>query len=50
VVVYNISLLQATPHLTSYDVTALAMINPRKHQGLTDPLLQSDVITLNNRA
>jgi len=33
----------------SYDVTALAIIKPKKHQRLTDPLLQSGVVTRNNR-
>jgi len=33
----------------SNDVTALAIIKPKKHQRLGDPLLQSDVITRNNR-
>jgi len=33
----------------SYDVTALAVINPKKHQMLADPLLQSGVVTHNNR-
>jgi len=32
----------------SYDVTALAIINPKKYQCLADPLLQSGVITHNN--
>jgi len=31
--------------LTSYDVTALAIIQPNKHQSLADPLLQSSVVT-----
>jgi len=31
----------------SYDVTALAIIKPKKHQRLADPLLQSDVVTRN---
>jgi len=30
----------------SYDVTALAIIKPRKYQRLADPLLQSGVVTL----
>jgi len=33
----------------SYDVTALAIIKPKKHQRLADPLLQSSVVTRNNR-
>jgi len=33
----------------SYDVTALAIIKPKKHQRLAYPLLQSGVITHNNR-
>jgi len=37
----------ATP--ASYDVTALAVIKPNKHQRLADPLLQSGVVTCNNR-
>jgi len=34
---------------TRYDVTALAIIKPKKHQRLADPLLQSGVVTHNNR-
>ena len=33
----------------SYDVTALAIIKPREHQRLADPLLQSGVVTRNDR-
>jgi len=33
----------------SYDVTSLAIIKPKEHQRLADPLLQSDVATRNNR-
>jgi len=33
----------------SYDVTALAIIKPKKHQRLAYPLLQSGVVTRNNR-
>jgi len=33
----------------SYDVAALAIIKPKKHQRLEDPLLQSGVVTRNNR-
>jgi len=33
----------------SYDVTALAIIKPKEHQRLADPLLQSGVVTRNNR-
>jgi len=33
----------------SYDVTALAIIKPNKHQRFADPLLQSGVLTRNNR-
>jgi len=33
----------------NYDVTALAIIKPKKHQRLADPLLQSGVVTHNNR-
>jgi len=33
----------------SYDVTASAIIKPKKHQRLADPLLQSGVVTRNNR-
>jgi len=33
----------------SYDVTTLAIIKPMEHQRLADPLLQSGVITHNNR-
>jgi len=33
----------------SYDVTALAIIKPKKHQRFADALLQSGVITRNNR-
>ena len=35
--------------LVSYDVTGLAIIKPNKHQRLADPLLQSGVVTRNNR-
>jgi len=30
-------LLQVTPHLSSYDATALTMFKPSKHQILADP-------------
>ena len=41
---------QVTSRLSSYDVTALAIIiKPRKHQRLADQLLQSGVVTHNNR-
>ena len=33
----------------SYDFTDLAIVKPKKHQRLADPLLQSGVITHNNR-
>jgi len=33
----------------SYDVTGLVIIKPKKHQRLPDPLLQSGVVTHNNR-
>jgi len=33
----------------SYDVTALAIIKPKKHQRLADPLLQSGAVIHNNR-
>jgi len=33
----------------SYHVIALAIIKPNKHQRLADPLLQSGVVTRNNR-
>jgi len=33
----------------SNDLTALAIIKPKKHQRLADPLLQSGVVTRNNR-
>jgi len=33
----------------SYDVTALAIIKPKKHHRFLDPLLQSVVVTRNNR-
>jgi len=33
----------------SYNVTALTIIKPKKHQRLADPLLQSGVVTYNNR-
>jgi len=42
-------LLQAAPRLSRYDVTALVMIKPRKYQRLADPLMQSGVVTRNNR-
>jgi len=45
----DIASLQAIPPLPSYDSTALAMIKPRKHQRISDILLQSDVVTGNNR-
>jgi len=32
----------------SYNVTALAIIKPKKHQTLADSLLQSGVVTRNN--
>jgi len=32
-----------------YDVTALAIIKPKKHQRLADSLLQSGVVTRNSR-
>jgi len=32
----------------SNDVTTFAIIKPRKHQRLADPLLQSGVVTRNN--
>ena len=32
----------------SYDITALAIIKPKKHQRLADPLLQSGVVSRNN--
>jgi len=40
-------LLTSTSNTTpaSYDVTALAMIKPKKHQRLADPLLHSGVVT-----
>jgi len=44
-----VSLLPVKPHLSSYDATALAMTELRKHQRLADPLLQSGVVTRNNR-
>jgi len=40
-----VSLLHATPRLSSYDATALVMIKPLKHQRLEEPMLQSGVIT-----
>jgi len=46
VAIYNVSPLQITPHLSSYNATALAMIKPRKHQRLTDSLLQSGVVNV----
>ena len=33
----------------SYDLTALEIVKPKKHQRLADPLLQSGVVTRNNR-
>jgi len=33
----------------SYDVTALTIIKPKKHQRIGDPLLQSGVVTCKNR-
>jgi len=33
----------------SYDVTGLAIIQPKEHQRLADPLLQSGVVTRDNR-
>jgi len=32
----------------SYDVTGLAIIKPKEHQSLADPMLQSGVATRNN--
>ena len=40
---------QVTPRLPATMVTALAIIKPKKHQRLADPLLQSGVVTRNNR-
>ena len=34
---------------TSYDVTALAIIIPKKHQRPADPFLQPGVVTRNHR-
>jgi len=31
-----------------YNVTALAIIKPKKHQSLAEPLLQSGVVSRNN--
>jgi len=38
-----------TTEPASYDATALAIIKRKKHQMLADPLLQSGVVTRNNR-
>jgi len=32
--------------LATYDVTALVIIKPKKHQRLADPLLQSAITTI----
>jgi len=39
----------SNPKPASYDVTALAIIKTKKLQSLADPLLQSGVVTHNNR-
>ena len=39
----------SNPTPASYDATALAIIKPKKHQSLADPLLQSGVATRNIR-
>jgi len=35
--------------LANCDVTGLAIIKPKKYQRLADPLLQSGIVTRNNR-
>jgi len=35
--------------LANCDVTALTIIEPKKHQRLADPFLQCGVVTRNNR-
>jgi len=44
----RIIIQEVTPCLSSYDVTALAIIKPKKHERLADLLLQSGVVTPNN--